>query len=311
MAEQCGYPVLLKAASGGGGKGMRRCDAPRQLAAAFAEASLEADKAFGDPRLYMEKLIESGRHVEFQVLADAYGNAIHLGERECSIQRQHQKLVEESPSPALNATERLRLGEQAASAAASIGYVNAGTLEFLRAPDGAMYFMEMNTRLQVEHPVTEMVTGRDLVEDQLAIAAGRPLPVAQAEVAWSGHAIEFRINAEDPDAGFRPDPGLCTRLEVPAATMGKATVRWDGGIAAGWRVPSAYDSLVGKLIVHASDRAGAIAAGCLALRALRIDGIKTTIPFHLRLLADPDFERGIYDVAFLSRRPAGAAGAGA
>ncbi|HEX4825500.1 MAG TPA: acetyl-CoA carboxylase biotin carboxylase subunit [Candidatus Polarisedimenticolaceae bacterium] len=299
-AAKAGYPVLLKAAAGGGGKGMRRCDRAADLASAFAEASREAEAAFGDARLYLEKLVEGGRHVEFQVLGDAYGHAIHLGERECSIQRHHQKLVEESPSPALTPGERDALGHRAAAAAASFGYRNAGTLEFLRAPDGALYFMEMNTRLQVEHPVTEMVTGLDLVEQQLMIAAGRPLALRQDDVTASGHAIELRINAEDPDAGFRPDPGLCTALAVPER-VGHGSVRWDGGIAAGWRVPANYDSLVGKLIVHAGTRAAAIAAGKEALRGLRIEGIKTTIPFHLRLLDDPDFVRGAYDVLWLER----------
>ena len=301
VAAATGYPVLLKAAAGGGGKGMRRCDRAGDLASAFAEAAREAEAAFGDPRLYLEKLIDGGRHVEFQVLGDAYGHAIHLGERECSIQRHHLKLVEESPSPALKDGERDDLGRKAASAAASFGYRNAGTLEFLRAPDGAMYFMEMNTRLQVEHPVTEMVTGLDLVEQQLRVAAGRPLAVAQDDVPRSGHAIEFRINAEDPEAGFRPDPGLCTALAVPDH-VSRGTVRFDSGIAAGWRVPATYDSLVGKLIVHAASRAEAIASAKEALQALRIEGIKTTIPFHLRLLDDPDFVRGAYDVLWLSRR---------
>jgi acetyl/propionyl-CoA carboxylase alpha subunit len=283
---------------------MRRCDDARAIAAAFAEATLEADKAFGDPRLYLEKLVLGGRHVEFQILADAYGHAIHLGERECSIQRHHQKLIEESPSPVLTAPERERLGERAAAAAASFGYVNAGTLEFLRAPDGAFHFMEMNARLQVEHPVSEMVSGIDLVAQQIAIAAGRPLALGQSDVALAGHAIEFRINAEDPDAGFRPDPGVCTRFTPPpAAGTGGAAVRWDGGIAAGWRVPSAYDSLLGKLIVHAKDRSGAITAGREALLGLTIEGIKTTIPLHLRLLDDPAFLSGAYDVGLLSRRP--------
>ncbi|HZN53959.1 MAG TPA: acetyl-CoA carboxylase biotin carboxylase subunit [Candidatus Polarisedimenticolaceae bacterium] len=302
VAERCGYPVLLKAAAGGGGKGMRRCDDAASLARGFAEASQEADKAFGDSRLYLEKLIDGGRHIEFQILADAYGHALHLGERECSIQRQHQKLVEESPSPVLTREERERLGTRAAAAAASFGYVNAGTLEFLRAPDGSYYFMEMNARLQVEHPVTELVTGIDLVAQQLAIAAGHRLAITQESVALSGHAIEFRINAEDPDAGFRPDPGVCTHLDVPSGA------RWDAGVAPGWRIPAAYDSLIGKLIVHAADRPGAIAAGREALRALRIEGIKTTIPFHLRLLDDPEFVGGTYDVQLLTRRRLAGAG---
>ena len=301
LAGQVGYPVLLKATAGGGGKGMRRCDDASQLARAFAEASIEADKAFGNAELYLEKYLEGGRHVEIQVLADAHGNVVHLGERECSIQRNHQKLVEESPSPALTARERADLGERAAKASASFGYVNAGTLEFLRAGDGKMYFMEMNTRLQVEHPVTEMVTGIDLVKAQLAIAAGEPLALRQSDVAFNGHAIEFRINAEDPDQGFRPDPGLVTAVVPPTVSRAGASVRWDAGVAAGWRVPSHYDSLIGKAIVHATTRDEAIAASKEALGSLRVEGIKTTIPLHLRLLEDGAFARGDYDVAHLVR----------
>jgi acetyl-CoA carboxylase biotin carboxylase subunit len=302
LAATVGYPVLLKATAGGGGKGMRRCDDANALARAFAEASLEADKAFGNAELYLEKFLDGGRHIEIQILADAYGGVVHLGERECSIQRSHQKLVEESPSPALHPGERVALGERAARAAASFGYVNAGTLEFLRAADGAMYFMEMNTRLQVEHPVTEMVTGVDLVKAQLAIAAGAPLTLCQSDIASRGHAIEFRINAEDPDRGFRPDPGLVTAVTEPSVSQPGATVRWDAGVAAGWRVPAHYDSLIGKLIVHAPTRGEAIAASQEALRSLRVVGIATTIPLHLRLLGDESFVRGEYDVQHLARR---------
>jgi acetyl-CoA carboxylase biotin carboxylase subunit len=234
-------------------------------------------------------------------LADAYVNVVHLGERECSIQRNHQKLVEESPSPALTARERADLGERAAKASASFGYVNAGTLEFLRSGDGSLYFMEMNTRLQVEHPVTEMVTGIDLVKAQLRIAAGEPLALRQSEVAFNGHAIEFRINAEDSDRGFRPDPGLVTAVATPTVSRPGASVRWDAGVAAGWRVPSHYDSLIGKVIVHAATRDEAIAASKEALGSFRVEGIKTTISLHLRLLDDGAFARGDYDVAHLVR----------
>jgi len=289
LAERVGYPVLLKAAAGGGGKGMRRCDDARALPRAFSEAALEAHHAFGDPRLYLEKFLEGGRHIEFQVLADTYGRAVHLGERDCSVQRHHQKLVEESPSPAIGA-------------AASFGYVSAGTLEFLRDASGGLVFMEMNTRLQVEHPVTELCTGIDLVREQIGIAANRPLSMTQDGIRFSGHAIELRINAEDPDAGFAPDPGLVTAVSIPASPGGGVTVRWDGGVAAGWRVPPHYDSLVGKLIVHAADRPAAIAAAREALSALRLDGIKTTIPLHHRILDDPDFVAGTYDVSFLERK---------
>ncbi len=301
LAGQVGFPVLLKATAGGGGKGMRRCDDPTQLARAFAEASLEAEKAFGNAELYLEKYLEGGRHIEIQILADSYGNVVHLGERECSIQRSHQKLVEESPSPALSAGLRAELGALAASAAASFGYVNAGTLEFLRAEDGSLYFMEMNTRIQVEHPVTEMVTGIDLVKAQLAIASGEPLALRQGDVTFNGHAIEFRINAEDPDRGFRPDPGLVTSVVPPTVSRPGARVRWDAGVAAGWRIPSHYDSLIGKVIVHAATRDEAIAASKEALSSFRVEGITTTVPLHLRLLDDGAFARGDYDVAHLAR----------
>jgi acetyl-CoA carboxylase biotin carboxylase subunit len=297
LAAAIGYPVLLKATAGGGGKGMRRCDDDGALVRGFAEAALEADKAFGNAELYLERYLEGGRHIEFQILADRYGSAIHLGERECSIQRSHQKLIEESPSPALVDAERAELGARAAAAAAAFGYVNAGTLEFLRDADGRMFFMEMNTRLQVEHPVTEMVTGIDLVRRQIAIAAGEPLGLSQADVRRDGHAIEFRINAEDPGRGFRPDPGTVTEVSVPEGRIGAAQVRWDGGVAAGWRIPPHYDSLIGKLVVHAATRDEAIAGARDALSAMRIGGVKTTIPLHLRLLASPAFTSGRYSVA--------------
>jgi acetyl-CoA carboxylase biotin carboxylase subunit len=301
LADAVGYPVLLKATAGGGGKGMRRCDDAKDLARAFSEAAIEAEKAFGNAELYLEKYLAGGRHIEFQVLGDAYGAVVHLGERECSIQRNHQKLVEESPSPALTDVERRDLGIRAAKAAASFGYVSAGTLEFLRADDGSLYFMEMNTRLQVEHPVTEMVTGFDLVKAQLAIAAGEPLALRQEDVAFTGHALEFRINAEDPDRGFRPDPGLVRSVRPPQVTGNRAVVRWDAGVAAGWRVPSHYDSLIGKVIVHAASRAEALAAAKEALGSMEIEGIKTTVPLQLRLVEDPAFARGEFDVAYLSR----------
>jgi acetyl-CoA carboxylase, biotin carboxylase subunit len=302
LADEVGYPVLLKATAGGGGKGMRRCDEPSRIAGAYAEAAREAEAAFGNGRLYLERYLEGGRHIEFQILADAYGRAIHLGERECSIQRHHQKLLEESASPAIEAVERDAMGARAAAAAASFGYVNAGTLEFLRAPDGALYFMEMNTRLQVEHPVTEMRTGVDLVREQIGIAAMHPLSLSQRDVRFTGHAIELRINAEDPERGFRPDPGLVTDVQLPDVRRPGATVRWDAGVAAGWRIPPHYDSLIGKLIVHAPDRDAALDAAREALDGLRIEGIKTTIPLHRRILADADFARGDYDVLFLARK---------
>jgi acetyl-CoA carboxylase biotin carboxylase subunit len=302
VAEETGYPVLLKAAAGGGGKGMRRCDDARELPRAFAEATREAEHAFGDARLYLEAFLQGGRHIEFQVLGDVYGRAIHLGERECSVQRHHQKLIEEAPSPVLTPSERDELGLRAARAAASFAYASAGTLEFLRDASGRLVFMEMNTRLQVEHPVTELVTGVDLVREQIAIAARRPLALTQEAIALRGHAIELRINAEDPDAGFAPAPGLVTAVSIPESPGHGVTVRWDGGVAAGWRIPPHYDSLVGKLIVHAPDRPAALAAARAALEGLRLEGIKTTIPLHRRILDDPDFAAGDYDTSFLERK---------
>ena len=299
-AETVGYPVLLKAAAGGGGKGMRRCAGPADLAGGFAEAALEAEKAFGDPGLYLEKLVLGARHIEFQVLVDGFGRAVHLGERECSVQRQHQKLLEEAPSPALSPAERESFGARVAGAMAAVGYGNAGTVEFLRAPDGSLYFMEVNARLQVEHPVTEMVTGVDLVEQQIRLAAGEPLRLVQEELRPRGHAIELRINAEDPQSGFRPDPGTITRLSLPGGA-----VRWDGGFEEGSRVPPHYDSLVGKLIVHAPDRARAIEAARAALEAMVVEGVKTTIPLHKRVLEDPQFRSGRYDLDLLTAALAG------
>jgi acetyl-CoA carboxylase biotin carboxylase subunit len=301
LAAEIGYPVLLKASAGGGGKGMRRCDDEAGLKAGFAEASLEADKAFGNATLYLEKFLEGGRHVEFQLLADAFGNAVHVGERECSVQRHHQKLVEESPSPAVDDATRARVGEATARAVASFGYRNAGTVEFLRAPGGELFFMEMNTRLQVEHPVSEMISGLDLVEEQIRIAALEPLRFTQRDLRLSGHAIELRINAEDPDAGFRPDPGTIAAFEPPQGPG----VRWDSAVRAGWRIPPHYDSMIGKLIVHAPSRPEAIERARLALDTLRIEGVKTTIPLHRRILGDPAFVSGNYDIGFLAREGRG------
>ncbi|MDX1389933.1 MAG: acetyl-CoA carboxylase biotin carboxylase subunit, partial [Acidobacteriota bacterium] len=302
IAEEIGYPVLLKATAGGGGRGMRRCDDTSALAGAFEEAMLEAEKAFGNPGLYLEKYIEGGRHIEFQVLCDGMGAGVHLGERECSIQRQHQKLLEESPCPVMDPRTRDDLGGRIARAVAAIGYRNAGTVEFLRDGDGRLYFMEMNTRLQVEHPVTEMVTGCDLVREQLRIAAGHSLGVVQDQVAWNGHAIELRINAEDPAKDFRPDPGQITAFEPPTATIGRTHVRWDSAIRAGYRIPAHYDSMIGKLIVHGPDRPAAIAGARAALDTMRIDGVATTIGLHRRILDDPVFARGDYDIDFLATR---------
>ncbi|HET9300508.1 MAG TPA: ATP-grasp domain-containing protein, partial [Candidatus Polarisedimenticolaceae bacterium] len=298
-AREVGYPVLLKASAGGGGKGMRRCQGEADLARAFAEAALEAEKAFGDSGLYLEKLVLAARHVEFQILVDGFGRAVHLGERECSVQRQHQKLLEEAPSPALSREERASFGARVAEAMAAVGYRGAGTAEFLRAKDGALYFMEVNARLQVEHPVTEMVTGVDLVQQQIRLAAGEPLALRQEDLVPRGHAIELRINAEDPEAGFRPDPGTITKLRVPPGA------RWDAGFEEGSRIPPHYDSLIGKLIVHAEDRPAAIEAARAALDALVLEGVHTTIPLHRRVLDDPQFRSGRYDLDLLSAARAG------
>jgi acetyl-CoA carboxylase biotin carboxylase subunit len=300
-AARIGYPVLLKAVAGGGGRGMRLCAGEGDLDRAFGEAALEAEKAFGNGGLYLEKYIDGGRHVEFQVLCDAFGKGIHLGERECSIQRHHQKLLEESPSPVMDAPTRVSIGERVAHAVASLGYRNAGTVEFLRAADGSLFFMEMNARLQVEHPVTEMVTGVDLVVEQIRLAALHPLRLRQEDVTFAGHAIELRINAEDPANGFRPDPGTIIAFEPPTAAGPGTRVRWDSAVRQGYRIPPNYDSMVGKLIVHAADRPRAIEAAKIALASLRIEGVRTTIPLHRAILEHPEFARGGYDVQFLER----------
>jgi acetyl-CoA carboxylase biotin carboxylase subunit len=298
VADAAGYPVLLKAKAGGGGRGMRRVHRSEDVAEAYASASAEATSAFGDGAMYLEKLITRGRHIEFQVLGDRHGNLVHLGERECSVQRRHQKLLEESPSPALTPERRAEVGAMVAEACARAGYYNAGTVEMLMDADGSLYFMEMNTRLQVEHPVTECVTGLDLVELQLRVACNE---VVRPEVRFSGHAIECRINAEDPDAGFKPAPGRVTRLAFPQMEG----VRVDTHLREGDTISPHYDSMVAKLIVHAPTRAEAIARMEDALRATVIEGVPTTIGLHLRILAHPDFRSGTYDTTFLDTLLAG------
>ena len=297
VAAEIGYPVLLKASGGGGGRGMRVARDESGLDEAFDQARMEADKAFGNRALYLEKYIEAGRHIEFQILADAYGNAIHLGERECSVQRNHQKLVEEATSPAVSDAQRAETGALVAAAVARIGYVNAGTVEFFRDPSGKLYFMEMNTRLQVEHPVTEMITGVDIVQEQVRIAANRPLSLTQDDVTVTGHAIEVRINAEDPDQGFRPTPGTIERFDAPSGEG----IRVDTHVEAGYVVPPFYDSMVAKLVAHAPDRPQAIARLENALRSFRVEGVKTTIPLHLRVLATDEFRSGNYDTGIIAR----------
>ena len=244
------------------------------------------------------------------MLVDGEGRALSLGERDCSIQRNHQKLVEEAPSPAMDAAARDEIGQRVARAVAGLGYRNAGTIEFLRDSEGRMYFMEMNTRLQVEHPVTEMVTGVDLVAEQLRIAANRPLTLSQEEIRFEGHAVEFRINAEDPERDFRPDPGRIEGFRAAESSEPGVRVRWDSAVRSGYRIPPHYDSMIGKLIVHGADRTQALRGAAQALESLRIDGVATTIPFHRRLLDNPSFASGDYDVAFVARQSAGTTDSG-
>jgi acetyl-CoA carboxylase biotin carboxylase subunit len=288
LAETMGYPVMIKATAGGGGRGMRLVPAADQLESLFRAAQGEAEAAFGNPGLYMEKFIDRPRHVEVQVLADRHGNVVHLGERDCSIQRRHQKLLEEAPSPGLDPELRRRMGEAAVAAARSIDYEGAGTVEFLVDRSGAFYFMEMNTRIQVEHPVTEMVTGIDLIAEQLRIAGGEPISVRQDQIQVSGHAIECRINAEDPSHNFRPAPGKITGWLPP----GGPGVRIDSHVYTGYEIPPFYDSLIGKLIVWGVDRDHAIRRMRRALSECAVTGIPTTIEFHLALLDRQEFQRG-------------------
>ena len=292
LAAAIGVPVLLKAEAGGGGRGMRVAHSLDGVAQAYAEAASESMAAFGDDRLYLEKLIEGGRHVEVQIMADAYGTVVHLGERDCTIQRNHQKLVEESPSPLLDDEERARTSMAAANAARSIGYVGAGTMEMLMDSDGHLRFMEMNTRLQVEHSVTEMRAGVDLVREQIRVAAGHPLSFAQEDVRLVGHAIECRINAEDPVRNFQPSPGRIRKLRLPEAT---ADLRIDTHIAEGYEVPPFYDSLICKVIARGKDRDEAADRMIAALDSLVCDGIETTVPMHLAILRSRDFRDHLYD----------------
>ncbi|MCP3920199.1 MAG: ATP-grasp domain-containing protein [bacterium] len=294
-AEDVGYPIILKADAGGGGRGMRMCTDARELREAFGAARAESLAAFGSGALYLERYLEGGRHIEVQILADAFGAAVHLGERDCSVQRNHQKLIEESPSPALDADERAALGELAASAAVQVGYAGAGTIEFLRDDtSGTLYFMEMNTRLQVEHPVSEAVTGIDIVLAQLRSAANQALGLTQDDVAVRGHAIECRINAEDPAQGFRPTPGRLATFEF-AADVDPGAVRIDTHLQAGDEVSPYYDSLLAKVIAWGETREAAIATMRGALAASRVEGVATTLPLHLAVLDSPEFKSGEYD----------------
>jgi acetyl-CoA carboxylase biotin carboxylase subunit len=295
VAATIGYPVLVKAASGGGGRGMKVVPTAADLESALGQARSEAKAAFGDDTVYIEKYLGNPRHIEFQIFGDGQGNAIHLGERDCSLQRRHQKVLEEAPSPILSAAERDRMGGICARAMAELGYKGAGTIEFLWE-DGEFYFIEMNTRLQVEHPVTEMITGLDLVREQIRVAAGLPLSVTQDDVRLTGHAIECRINAEDPET-FAPAPGLVSDYHAP----GGLGVRTDSALYAGYRVPPHYDSLVAKLIVWGDTREDARMRMRRALEETVIQGIKTTIPLHQRLLDEPDFITGDYSIKWLER----------
>jgi acetyl-CoA carboxylase biotin carboxylase subunit len=296
-AERVGFPVMLKAAAGGGGKGLRLVASAADLDAALARAQGEALSAFGDGRVYVEKALSRPRHIEIQVLADAHGNVVHLFERECSIQRRHQKVVEESPSPFVTPALRARMGALAVSLARRAGYVNAGTLEFLVDAEGEPYFLEMNTRLQVEHPVTEMVTGLDLVQLQIRVARGERLPFRQEDLAQRGHAIECRVYAEDPDQGFLPSPGRITALRTPSGPG----IRDDSGVREGDEVTIHYDPLVSKLVAWGADREEALARLRRALAEYAVAGIRTTLPFFRRLLRDPAFRRGEFDTSFVER----------
>lgn len=297
IAREVGYPVMIKAALGGGGKGMRTAQSELEFESAFLTAQSEAKHAFGDEAMYMEHFIDHPRHIEFQILADAHGNVVHLGERDCSIQRNHQKLIEESPSPVLTDKLRKQMGEAAVRAAKASGYTNAGTIEFLLEKCGAFYFMEMNTRIQVEHPVTEWVTGIDLIKEQIRIAQGMPLSVSQEDIVLTGHAIECRINAEDPANNFRPSPGTITDLYLP----GGKGVRIDTAIYTGYTVPPYYDSMLAKLIVHAKNREEAILKMRSALGEVIIEGIQTNVDYQYEILHHPDFVSGNTDIEFIEK----------
>jgi acetyl-CoA carboxylase biotin carboxylase subunit len=299
VAGETGYPVLIKAAAGGGGKGMRVATSEADLMAAYTMARTEAKASFGNDAVYMEKYLSHPRHIEIQIIGDSHGNVVHLGERDCSLQRRHQKVLEEAPSPALNAEQRARIGKVAADAMRTMGYRSVGTIEFL-FQDGEFYFIEMNTRLQIEHPVTEMITGIDLVREQIRVAAGAPLSFAQDDVVITGHAIECRINAEDPET-FMPSPGRITDFHA----AGGLGVRVDSALYSGYRVPPNYDSLIAKLVVHGRTRNECLMRLRRALEEMVIGGVKTNTPLHSRVIAAPDFINGAYDIRWLEKFVAG------
>lgn len=296
LAREIGYPVIIKAAGGGGGRGMRTVHTEAALINSISLTKGEAGAAFGNDTVFMEKFLEDPRHIEFQVLADSHGNAIHLGERDCSMQRRHQKVVEEAPAPGITAEQRKMIGERCAQACVKIGYLGAGTFEFLYE-NGEFYFIEMNTRVQVEHPVTEMITGFDIVKEQLRIAYGLPLSITQDQVRFTGHAIECRLNAEDPKT-FMPCPGIIDQFHMP----GGPGIRCETHIYNGYKVPAYYDSMIGKLIAHGDDRNSAIARMKTALSEMVIDGIKTNIPLQQNIMADSAFELGSQNIHYLEKK---------
>lgn len=296
FAEEIGYPVMIKAALGGGGKGMRTAFSPDEFLRAFQTAQKEAIASFGDGTMYIEHFVENPRHIEFQILADKKGNVVHLGERDCSVQRNHQKMIEESPSPAVPKELREKMGEAAVRAAKAAHYENAGTIEFLLEKNGSFYFMEMNTRIQVEHPVTECVTGLDLIKEQIKIASGENLSVTQEDIKIQGHAIECRINAENPKMGFRPSPGKISELHLP----GGQGIRVDTDIYPGCIVSPYYDSMLAKLIVHGKDRQEAIAKMISALGEVWIEGIDTNVDYQFEILHHPDYQSGDFNIEFLN-----------
>ena len=297
LAREIGYPVIIKAALGGGGKGMRVAYSEEEFTQSFQTAQKESQMAFGDDTMYIEHFMEEPRHIEFQILADSYGNVVHLGERDCSIQRNHQKMIEEAPSAALSSKLRKKMGEAAVKAAKAAGYVNAGTIEFLLENNDAFYFMEMNTRIQVEHPVTEWVTGMDLIQEQLRVASGMPLSVTQGEVRLSGHAIECRINAENPAKNFRPCPGKITEMHLP----GGFGVRVDTAAYDGYVIPAFYDSMLAKLIVHGRTREEAIARMRSALGEVVIEGVDTNVDYLYSILNEEEYLAGRADIEFVER----------
>lgn len=297
VAEKLGYPVMVKASAGGGGKGIRIVREKNELEAAFEAAKSETKAAFGDDTMYMEKVIENARHIEIQVLGDNFGNVIHLGERDCSLQRRNQKVLEEAPSPALSDEVRKAMGDAAVRAAQTVGYKSAGTIEFLYDKSGKFYFMEMNTRIQVEHPVTEMVTGVDIVKEQIRIASGLPLSYKQDDIVIKGHAIECRINAEAPERNFAPSPGKIELLLMPGGGIG---VRVDSAVYAGYKIPPYYDSMIAKVITYGKDRNEAIAKMHRALYEFVIEGVDTNIDFQETILTNPNYIKGEFDTSFIA-----------